>query len=71
MTEHFYVTIVRSPRQRGFLLGPYSSKESAELMVDLGRALALKADHWATFDAFGVTKLTTGKQPVKAVFGAL
>lgn len=69
MNIGFYVSIIRSPSQKGLLLGPYRTKETAELMVKLGTDLACHADKWAVFDAFGVTKVETQNSLPKAVFG--
>lgn len=69
MTTGYYVSIIRSSRQRGLLLGPYRTHRAAELAVDDGRALAVAADPWAEFDAFGTCRLDrSGPLPV-GVFG--
>lgn len=57
--EGFYVTIRRAHRT-GFLLGPYSTAADAATDVDTGRGLAHLAAPFAAFDAFGVTRVTTG-----------
>ncbi len=62
---HFYVTILRDS-QRGFLLGPYVGEAEALANVQRGRELALAADAFACFDAFGTASST---RTVRTVFG--
>lgn len=65
----YYVTIIRGKRV-GFLLGPYSSHDEALTNVDRGKDLAIKADAWADFDAFGTSRWKSLESaPPKAVFG--
>lgn len=51
----YYVT-VRDAGKTGFLLGPYRTRGEALESVDAGRELALKADAFAHFYAFGTAK---------------
>lgn len=61
----FYVTIRRGSRT-GFLLGPYERYDDALANVERGRRLAVAADPFAHFDAFG-----TARAPIRnAVFGS-
>ena len=66
MTGKYYVSVVEGKR-RGFLLGPYDTHAEAKANVARGRKLAVKADPWAEFYAFGTCRITALK--VKAVFG--
>jgi hypothetical protein len=62
----YYVT-VRDGARTGFLLGPYSDARDANKSVSLARSLAIKADPFAHFYAFGVSRLPIGT-PCKTVF---
>jgi len=64
----YYVTIVRSASQRGFLLGPYTNHADAIANVERGRKLAQAADAWADFDSFGTASVAGERQPLP-VFG--
>jgi hypothetical protein len=68
LDREFYVTIKRGDRT-GWLLGPYATHDLALASVDRGRELAVKADTWASFDAFGTASVPTGTAR-KTVFGS-
>ena len=53
----FYVTCIRSARQRALVLGPFETHPEALAAVDRGRQLALEADSHCVFDAFGTARL--------------
>ena len=54
--QGFYVTMQRNERT-AYLLGPYPDKDTAESNVTAGRDLACHVDPFASFDAFGVTRV--------------
>jgi hypothetical protein len=62
----FYVT-VRDAGKVGVLLGPYKTKSAAEAQVDRGRRLAIAADPFAFFYAYGVTGVP-GDKVARTVF---
>jgi hypothetical protein len=49
----YYVSVVRSSKQRGLLAGPFPSHGAALALVDAARRLACELDPWCDFDAFG------------------
>lgn len=51
----YYVTVVNGQRV-GWLLGPYRTHGEAEGEVDRGRELAMEADPFAHFYAFGTAR---------------
>jgi len=63
----FYVT-VRREKRTGWLLGPYATHQEAIDNLSRGLKLAIEADPWAAFDAFGTCSLPVGTK-VKTVFG--
>lgn len=64
----YYVT-VRDGKRTGGLLGPYQTHNEALQNVERGKALAITADAFACFYAFGTTKITTTGNLPKSVFG--
>lgn len=65
----FYVTIRRG-RRVGYLLGPYGDVRDALANVDRGHSLAVDADPFAAFDAFGTARVPIGsRRPLASVFG--
>jgi hypothetical protein len=60
MAREYFVSIVRSPTQRGLLAGPYATHAEALAMVDTARRLACQFDAWADFDYFGTCSLPPG-----------
>lgn len=73
MAEGFYVSVIRSAKQRRLLLGPYEIEAHALLMVPVGRALAVNYDQWCDFDNFGICKITVvdGDKLPSTIFGKL
>lgn len=65
--EGFYVSVVNGSRY-GFLLGPYDSHNEALTNVDRGKSLAIDADPFADFYAFGTCRLERETLP-NGVFG--
>ena len=65
MTERFYVSAVEGHKV-SYLLGPYDTRREAVANVERGRKLAVEADQWAEFYAFGTCRTA---QQIKAVFG--
>src|SRR5262249_24054901 len=63
-----YVPVSRSPglgrRRLTRLLGPYASEAEAQARIGDARRLACRADKFAAFGAFGVTRMT--KEPGSA-----
>lgn len=53
----YYVSIVRSPKQRGLLAGPFNTHTEALANVDRARDKACEVDQWAWFDLFGTVSL--------------
>jgi hypothetical protein len=53
----YYVSIVRSTKQRGLLAGPFMTHTEALGMVEQAKRLACELDTWADFDAFGTMSL--------------
>lgn len=53
----YYVSIVRSTKQRGLLVGPFVTHSEALALVDRASRLARELDTWADFDAFGTMSL--------------
>jgi hypothetical protein len=64
----FYVTVIRSSKQVGWLSGPYPFKDIAEQQVAIARRKACAIDPWCDFDLFGVTACDKN---IKTVFGIL
>jgi uncharacterized protein YegJ (DUF2314 family) len=63
--EHYYVTVLDGKR-KGFLLGPYSTRQEALDNVERGKKLALDNDDFADFYYYG----TAGSDDIiKTVFG--
>lgn len=58
----WYVSIIRSSRQRGLLAGPFDAQPSPET-VDHFRRKASEVDPWSDFDAFGTVKITADRLP--------
>lgn len=57
MQSAYYVSVVRDRSSYRLLLGPYATQEAAELVVELGRALAINYDQWCAFDTFGTARI--------------
>ncbi len=73
MRSGFYVSVIRSAKQRRLLLGPYEIEAHALLMVPVGRALATNYDQWCEFDAFGICKIIVDKnvEMPSTIFGII
>ena len=61
----FYVTMIRSSKQKAWLLGPFPTKDAAEANVQTARVHMTGMDPFAHFDGFGVARLEkrTGALP--------
>ena len=53
----YYVSVVRSAKQRGLLAGPFRTHDEALAHVDRAKTLACEIDPWCDFDAFGTCSL--------------
>lgn len=62
MAQGFYCTMIRGAKT-AWLAGPFASKEAAEAKVPAARNEAIDVDPFASFDAFGVTKLDSPNRP--------
>jgi hypothetical protein len=58
--RYFYVSVVRSPRKRAFLAGPYTTHAEALSNVERVRKAACELDPWMDFDAFGTASSELG-----------
>lgn len=56
-SRDYYVSIVRSAKQRGLLAGPFPTHTEALGWVDKASRLARDLDPWADFDVFGTCSL--------------
>lgn len=60
----FYVTVIRDHDKKvGWLLGPFNSKEDAELKIPEAREKAYASDPRSHWYAFGVTRLEAETLP--------
>ncbi len=65
--REYFVSVINNGR-KGFLLGPYATHEEALGQVERGKELAMKADPWAHFYAYGTCSAPVGLVP-RTVFG--